>query len=109
MIPTLESCKPGLRPMGYSILVAVDAVEEKTAGGILLPTKHTERETSAAEKGLIVDISDMAFQGGDWDGAYRPDKGDTVVFQRYAGSEYEGADGKQYRIIEDKDLRGVLQ
>jgi hypothetical protein len=68
MIPKLEDCKPGLRPMGYNVLVAVDVVEEKTAGGIILPGKHTERESSASEKGRVVAVSQMAFTGGDWTG-----------------------------------------
>jgi len=40
MIPKLEDCKPGLRPMGYNVLVAVDVVQEKSAGGIILPGAH---------------------------------------------------------------------
>jgi len=110
MIPKLEDCKPGLRPMGYNVLVAVDVVEEKTAGGIILPGKHTERESSASEKGRIVDVSQMAFTGGDWTGVSDlPQAGDLVRFQRYAGGgePIELADGNKYRIIADADLKGV--
>lgn len=110
MIPKLEDCKPGLRPMGYNVLVAVDVVEEKTAGGIILPGKHTERESSASEKGRIVAVSQMAFTGGDWVGVNDlPKAGDLVRFQRYAGGgePVELADGNKYRIIADADLKGV--
>ena len=110
MIPKLEDCKPGLRPMGYNVLVALDVVEEKTLGGIILPTKHVERENSASEKGRIVDVSQMAFTGGDWSGVTdTPATGDVVMFQRYAGTEFEGDDGCKYRIVTDSDLKGVLQ
>ena len=110
MIPKLEDCKPGLRPMGYNVLVAVDVLEEKTAGGIILPGKHTERENSASEKGRIVAVSQMAFTGGDWSGVTDlPTTGDLIRFQRYAGSEFEGEDGLKYRIVADSDLKGVYE
>lgn len=109
MIPKLEDCQPGLNPVGYNVLVALDVLEEKTSGGIILPTKHTERENSASERGRIVGVSPMAFKGGDWDGVTTPERGQVVLFQRYAGTEFDGDDGKKYRIIADQDLRGVFQ
>lgn len=108
MIPKIEDCAPGLRPVGYSLLVAMDVLEERTLGGIIIPDKHRDREDSASEKGLIVAISPMAFKGGDWAADTPPAPGDTVLFQRYAGTEFEGADGKKYRILKDEDLKGVF-
>lgn len=108
MIPKLEDCDPGLRPTGYNVLVALDVLEEKTAGGIILPGKHKEREDSAAERGRLVAASPMAFTGGDWVGAAAPEVGAGVLFQRYAGNEFEGRDGKKYRVMADSDLKGVF-
>lgn len=111
MIPKLEDCKPGLRPIGYNVLVALDVMEDVTVGGILIPTKHKERIDGAAEKGLIVAVSDMAFAGGDWASIpteAQPKVGDTVQFQRYGGAEFDGEDGKKYRIIPDTELKGVF-
>lgn len=110
MIPKIEDCKPGLRPICYNVLVALDAMEE-TIGGIIIPTKHKERQDGAVEKGLIVAISDMAFKGGDWASIPEenaPKVGNVVQFQRYAGAEFEGEDGKKYRIIADTDLKGIF-
>ena len=39
MTPKLEDCAPGLSPMGYNVLVALDVIEEKI-GSIIVPTKH---------------------------------------------------------------------
>lgn len=107
MIPKLEECQPGLTPMGYNVLVALDVIEEKI-GSLYVPTKHQERENSASERGRIVAVSQMAFKGGDWEGCETPKTGDAVLFQRYAGTEFEGDDKKKYRIIADADLKGVL-
>lgn len=107
MIPKLEECRPGVRPIGYTVLVALDVMEERTSGGIIIPEKPREREDSAADKGRIVDISGMAFKGGDWEGISTPEKGQVVFFQRYAGNEIEGEDGRKYRIVSDADLKAV--
>lgn len=109
MIPKLEDCKPGLRPMGYNILVAIDEKPEKSDGGIILTEMSKEREDGAAEKGLLVDASPMAFKGGDWGHADALSIGATVLFRRYAGTEIKGEDGRKYRIMNDEELRGVYQ
>jgi co-chaperonin GroES (HSP10) len=108
VIPKLEDCKPGLKPLGYTVLVAVEVHEEVTAGGIHVPEQFRNREDSASEKGRIVDVSPMAFQGGDWASSTPLKVGSAVLFQRYAGTETEGGDGRKYRIINDEDLKGVF-
>lgn len=108
MIPKLDDCAPGLIPTGYNVLVALDVLDEVTLGGIILPGKHKEREDSAAERGRLVAASPMAFKGGDWEGADAPAVGAEVLFQRYAGNEFEGRDGKKYRVMADTDLKGVF-
>lgn len=108
MIPKLEDCKPGLDPLGYNVLVALDVVEERTAGGLIVPQKFIEREDGAAERGRIVAVSEMAFKGGDWGECPVPPIGATVLFQRYAGNEFEGEDGRKYRIVPDGELKGVF-
>ena len=94
--------------MGYNVLVALDVLEERTAGGILLPEKLRDRENGASEKGRLVAASPMAFKGGDWVGVDVPEVGSAVLFQRYAGTEFEGEDKRKYRIIPDSELKGVL-
>ncbi len=107
MIPKLEDCKPGLGPVGYNVLVALDVIEEKI-GSIFIPTKTADRENSASEKGLIVAVSPMAFKGGDWEGVDAPVAGSEVLFQRYAGTEFDGGDGRKYRLVADTDLKGIF-
>lgn len=108
MIPKLSECAPGLRPTGYNVLVAVDVLEKRTAGGIILPEQHKDREDSASERGRLVAASPMAFKGGDWVDCEAPDVGAAVLYQRYAGSEFEGNDGRKYRVMADTDLKGIF-
>ncbi len=107
MVPKLSDCQPGLKPTGYNVLVAVDTLEEVTAGGIILPGQHKEREDAASEKGRLVAASPMAFKGGDWTGDV-PEVGDVVLYQRYAGTLFDGGDGLKYRVMADTDLKGVF-
>ena len=109
MTPRLEDCKPGLRPFRYNVLVAIDVIAQKTAGGIHLPEKMKERTDAAAEKGLLVDVSPMSFQGGDWDlEGEKPKPGDMILFKPYSGgNEFEGPDGNKYRLVSDDDIKGI--
>lgn len=111
MIPSLSECKSPIRPTHYNVVVAVDVVNSTTAGGIIIPEKHKEREDAASEKGLIVEISPMAFAGGDWElEPAKPAVGDVVMFQRYAGKEIEMDSGDiKYRVISDDDIKGIIQ
>ena len=67
MIPKIEDCKPGLKPMGYNVLVALDVIEDRI-GNIIIPDQHKDRENSKSEKGRVVSLSPMAFSGGDFAG-----------------------------------------
>lgn len=107
MIPTLDVCKPGLRPTHYNVLIAIDTHEEVTKGGIILTSSTRDRDDSAAERGRVVAVSPMAFKGGDWIDDCKPAVGDVVLFKRYAGNLIDGADGLKYRIMTDEEIRGI--
>lgn len=34
--------------------------------------------------------------------------GSTVLYQKYAGTEFEGADDKQYIVVRDADIMAAL-
>ena len=81
-----------LKPLGDRILVQVDEEKEQTVGGIVLANNAKEKP----QTGEVVAVGD---------GAQTPDgkiiplnikKGDKVLYDKYAGSEfkYEGKDRK---------------
>ena len=99
----------GIRATQYQVLVLPVEVEEKTQGGIILPEQTKEKDEHAADEGVLVDVSDGAFSYSDsvMAGSDCPNVGDHVVFARFAGKRVQGNDGKNYRLMNDKDIIAV--
>lgn len=95
----------GMQPVEYKILIAPEAIEEVSAGGIVLAGKTTAREAMAQVKGTLVAVGGNAFE--DWKGAI-PQVGDVIWFAKYAGYVVKGADGKDYRLANDKDCSAII-
>lgn len=100
----------GVYPTEYKVLVAPKSVEEKTAGGIILPDSTKERDQFAQQEGTLIAVSPLAFTYDGWAGCegMKPEPGDRVLFARYAGATIKGKDGKEYRLCNDKDIAAVL-
>lgn len=98
----------GIYPVEYKILIAAKTVEEKTKGGIFLPDDTKEREQFAQMEGTLVACSPLAFTYDDWKDANPPKPGDRVLFAKYSGAKVTGKDGKEYRLVNDKDVAAVL-
>lgn len=95
----------GLRPLEYNVLIAPDPVHEKTQGGLYIPDEALERDQYAQERGTIVALSPAAFSFEEWpEGVPKPSDGSVVYFRRYAGQMVKGLDGKEYRVVKDKDI-----
>ena len=100
----------GIRPLEYNVLVKQDAITEKTKGGVYLSGETQEREKHAQTRGVIVDLSPMAFTFDDWpEGEPKPQVGQKVFFARHSGIFVDGEDGQEYRVIKDRDIVGVIQ
>ncbi|KAK7281329.1 hypothetical protein RIF29_09207 [Crotalaria pallida] len=91
-----------IKPLGDRVLVKIKEAEEKTEGGILLPstaqTKPQGGEVVAIGEGKTfgkskVDISVKA--------------GEQVVYSKYAGTEVE-FNGTKHLILKDDDIVGIL-
>jgi len=109
-LPKLEDCNPGLDPVEFNVLIAVDEAPSVTRGGIIIPENARESERLASMKGLLVEVSPLAFDYSDWpDGSRKPTPGDTVLFAKYGGILVDGDDGRQYRVCKDKDILAVYK
>lgn len=105
--------KSGITPVGLSVLVEPEQVEEKTESGIVLGTpEQMEREQMKQTDGVVLAIGPLAFYDErDSEGNIIPrcKVGDRVVMKAYAGMMRKGTDGNTYRIISDSEIIGVLE
>ena len=101
--------KCGLIPMEFNVVVELDPIEEKTLGGIILPSQKVDRDKLEAEEGTLVAVSPHAFTYAEWpEGARMPQVGDRVLIARFAGVLRE-RDGKSLKIVKDKDIIAVVE
>ena len=96
----------GIHPKGHRVLILPDPVEEVTQSGIILSVgENRDRERLAQLKGTIVELGNTALldQPSPW-----ANEGDHVIFGKYSGLIYQGADEKEYRIINDLDVVAIV-
>lgn len=97
----------GIRPVEYKVLIRPEEVAAKTEGGLYLPETAKDKEKFAKERGVLVAVGSNAFTEPDWKDV--PMVGDSVLYDRYAGTLVKGKDGKEYRLINDKEIGAILE
>lgn len=102
----------GIQPVEYKCLVKPYAIADtdevmKSAkdAGIVFSEEHEFREQQAQCVALLVAIGGNAFEG--WKGDI-PFPGSRINMAKYAGVEVVGVDGRTYRLVNDKDIAGIL-
>lgn len=102
----------GIQPVEYKCLVKPYAIADtdevlKSAkeAGIVFNKEHEYMEQQAQCVALLVAVGGNAFE--DWKGTI-PGAGSRINMAKYAGVEVVGVDGRKYRLINDKDIAGVL-
>lgn len=93
-------------PVEYKVIVKVDKLEETTEGGIIMPPEVLEREQMGHTRGVLIEIGGNSFE--DFKPPI-PQRGQRVMVARYAGLLFTGADGKEYRVVQDKDIVLILE
>jgi chaperonin GroES len=87
-----------IKPLADRVLVKPAAAEEKTVGGIIIPD-------SAKEKPLKGEV--IAVGNGTKDEEMVLQKGDKVLYGKYAGTEIE-LDGEQFLIMRQSDVLAII-
>lgn len=107
-----------IRPLTNRVVVKVVQREEKTPGGIYLPQNAENKDPQV--EGVLLELGAGAFvdgtafvvaEGGDTGYARAkaaPEPGDVVMFSKYAGVKVE-KDGAEFRVLDDKELLGVIR
>ena len=93
-----------IRPLQDRVIVERLAEEEKTKGGITIPDtakeKPMEGKVIAAGKGRVAEDGKLI--------KLDVKAGDKVLFSKYAGTEVK-IDGKEYLIMREDDILGVIE
>lgn len=100
----------GIRPTEFKALIAPDEVADKI-GSIFVPVEKMEKDKYATTDGTIIAISHLAFTYAtdeEWAGQ-KPKPGDRVAYAKYAGARRKGRDGKDYLLINDKDVVAIIE
>lgn len=87
-----------LKPLGERVVIKVAEVEEKSAGGLVLPSSAKEKQQ----------IGEIIAVGNEIDSEDGVKIGDTVIFKTYTGTEVTDA-GQTYLVIELDDLLAVVE
>lgn len=98
----------GLSPVEYNIVVRMDPVEERTAGGLYLPQTKTDRDELSADEGTIVAVSPHAFSYAEWGEVVPPAVGDRILMAQFDGRIWKRG-GQTYRLIKDKSVIAVVE
>jgi chaperonin GroES len=92
-----------LRPLGDRVVIKPLAREEVTKSGIVLPDTATEKpqqgEVVAVGPGRVLDNGDRV--------ALDVKAGDTVLFAKYAGTEFKH-DADDLLILSEKDVLAII-
>jgi len=84
-----------IKPMGDRVLVRMEQIQEKTAGGIFIPQ-------TAQEKTQIAEVLEIGN-----DETITVKKGDKVMYDKYAGTSVK-ANGEEFLILHMSDILAVL-
>lgn len=93
-----------LKPLGDRVILEVQKEEEQTVGGIVLASNAKEKPQTgkvlAVGTGRVLDNGEKVVPS--------VKEGDTVVFDKYAGTEvcYEG---EKYLVVRENDIVAVVE
>ena len=95
----------GLTVTADKILIQPMKVEEKTSGGLILPTQTQDKEQLAQQLGVVIAMGSVAKQAPEMEGI---ELGDVVLFPRYRGQDFP-VEGTRYWIMRAQDILGKVE
>ena len=93
----------GIRLLDYKVLVQLDNPAEMI-GSIYIPPNAREDTT----QGYFIAASPAAWDYLDATNTEPPVWGERVFCAKYSGRNIKGKNGKDYRIMNDKDIYAIL-
>lgn len=90
--------KVNITPLADRVLVESAPAEEKTASGIIIPDTAKEKPL----KGIVVAVG-----AGKKDEPLTVKEGDTVIYNKFAGTEIT-VEGKDYLIMKESEIFAIV-
>ena len=113
----------GIAPSGDRVVIKPDVLEEVSDGGIIIAKTVLDSHQSAQSTGILIAVGPDAFTHSTTlterfiDGSWKPVErtttgykeafalvGDRVAYAKFGGLNVEGADGLDYKILNDTDI-----
>ena len=91
-----------IRPLGARVLVEPIEEKEQMKGGIIIPDSAKEKPT----EGKVIAVGIKRDDDGK-EVSFDVKVGDTVLMPKYGGTEIK-IDDKNYQIVREEDLLGVI-
>ncbi len=92
--------KISIKPIGDRIVVAPVKEADKTKSGIILP-ETADKEKPAQGKVISIGAGEKIKKSG-------IKKGDEVVFEKYAGTEFK-IGNVEYKILKEDEILAILE
>jgi chaperonin GroES len=92
-----------IKPLGARVLLKQEEKEEKTKGGIVLPSNAKEQPNL----GRIIEVGPGEIKD-DHEIKMTVKKGDRVIYSKYAGTEVK-LDEEKYLLVSQNDLLAVVE
>ncbi|WP_062532744.1 co-chaperone GroES [Jeotgalibaca dankookensis] len=92
-----------LKPLANRVIIEVNKEEEKTVGGIVLPSSAKEK----SQTGVIVAVGEGLVTDQGTKIEMTVTVGDQVLFEKYAGTEIT-YDGKDYLVVKESDIVAIV-
>lgn len=83
------------QPLGKRVLIERVAQSTTTASGIIIPDTAKEKPLNGKVVAVSKEVTEIALD-------------DTIVFGKFAGSDLS-LDGKEYLVLEAKDVLGIIK
>lgn len=83
-----------IKPLGERVLVKMDKVEEKTAGGIFIPQTAQEKTQIAVVEAIGDEVKTVKV-------------GQKILHDKYAGTSVK-MNGEEYLILNIKDVLAII-
>ncbi|GMI94938.1 chaperonin 20, CHLOROPLAST CHAPERONIN 10 [Hibiscus trionum] len=90
-----------IKPLGDRVLVKIKEAEEKTEGGILLPTTAQSKPQGGEVVAIAIGEGKTNLESSVKTGA-------QVIYSKYAGTEVE-FNGSSHLILKEDDIVGILE